>query len=63
MNTPSTLRDAFPNARYHLVVYPYDAEPAYAGSSRLLWRTANLVQRVTPPAFATALFVFAQKRA
>lgn len=63
LNTRDALRDAFPDARYHLVVYPYDAEPAYAGSSRLLWQATSLVQRIAPARFATTLFIFARKRA
>ena len=62
LNTQQALERAFPDTRYQLVVYPYDAEPAYAGHSALLWRAASLVQRLTPSAFATALFVFARKR-
>jgi len=62
LNTRRALSNAFPDDRYHLLVYPYDAEPAYAGNSRVLWQAASLVQRLTPPAFATAWFVFAQKR-
>jgi SAM-dependent methyltransferase len=62
LNTIRALKKAFPPSSFDLVVYPYDAEPAYAGEGRLGGAAASVVHRLVPPALATSLFLFARKR-
>jgi len=60
MNTRRDLKRLFP-APHSLVVYGHSSEPTYFGSSKAAWRTAQLVDRLTPPRLAPTLMVFVQK--
>lgn len=62
LNTPGALRCAFPADAYELVVYAVNAEPAYFGTSVLLWRLAQLMFRLTPPGFEAQLLIFVRKK-
>jgi hypothetical protein len=45
-------------------IYPYciNAEPAYFGTSKLLWRSAMLAFKLMPQRFGAILLVFMKKR-
>ena len=61
MNTRRTLRRLF--APHDVVVYGHTSEPTYFGHSRVAWRTAAFLGRLTPPAFEATLMVFVRKDA
>jgi len=60
MNTRRDLQRLFPSP-HELVVYGHSSEPTYFGSSAVAWRTAQLVDRLTPPRLAPTLMVFVRK--
>ena len=57
MNTRRDLKRLFP-APHSLVVYGHSSEPTYFGSSKAACRTAQLVDRLTPPRLSPTLMVF-----
>lgn len=61
MNTQRDLRRLFPAPAWKVVAYGHPGIQQYAGSSIFAWRIASLMDRLTPPAFAPTLMVFAQK--
>lgn len=60
MNTRRDLRRLFP-APHNVRVYGHASEPRYFGNSVAAWRTAALIDRLTPPPMAPTLMVFVQK--
>ncbi|QYJ03944.1 methyltransferase domain-containing protein [Nocardioides panacisoli] len=60
MNTRGDLARLFPEP-HRLLVYGHNSEPRYFGSSVPAWRAAQLVDRLTPPRWASTLMVFVQK--
>lgn len=60
MNTRGHLKRLFP-LPHELVVYGHHSEPTYFGSSVKAWRAVQLLDRLTPPAFAPTLMVFVRK--
>ena len=60
MNTRRRLRQLFP-APHRVVAYGHTSEPTYFGGSRVAWRAAAFLGRLTPPAFEPTLMVFVQK--
>ena len=60
MNTRKDLRRLF-GPPHRLVAYGHTSEPTYFGHSTAAWRTAALVDRLTPPRLASTLMVFVEK--
>lgn len=60
MNTRKDLRRLFP-APAEVIVFGHSSEPRYFGESSVAWRTAQLVDRLTPPRLAPTLMVFVRK--
>lgn len=60
MNTRRQLRRLFP-APSKVVVYGHTSEPTYFGQSKVAWRLAAFLGRLTPPALEPTLMVFVQK--
>lgn len=61
-NTRPALRHAFPPDAFEHVVVGWWPEPAYAGSSSVLWGADRLLRRVAPASLGGALFVFLRRR-
>lgn len=62
LNTPSALKRHFDPRYWEHYVYTHDAEPAYFGSSLLLWKLANAVSSVVPRHFAPTLMIFLRRK-
>jgi SAM-dependent methyltransferase len=62
LNTRTALRKCFPTSRFEHFVYGWDAEPAYAANSALIYRVFLALQYVTPPGLKTILMVFIHKK-
>jgi SAM-dependent methyltransferase len=60
MNTRRQLRRLFPEPS-KVVVYGHTSEPTYFGRSKVAWRTAAFLGRLTPPALEPTLMIFVQK--
>lgn len=60
MNTRPDLNRYFGDP-HRLLVYGHSSEPRYFGSSVPAWRTAQFIDRLTPPRLASTLMVFVQK--
>jgi SAM-dependent methyltransferase len=60
MNTRADLRRLFAGHDVH--VYGHTSEPTYCGRSRIAWRLAAGVGRLTPPSLAPTLMIFVRKR-
>jgi SAM-dependent methyltransferase len=60
MNTRRQLRGLFPPP-HEVVVYGHTSEPTYVGQSRVAWRAAALLGRLTPPPLEPTLMIFVQK--
>lgn len=60
MNTRRDLQRLFPEP-HELVIYGHSSEPTYFGSAAAAWRTAQFVDRLTPPRLAPTLMVFVRK--
>lgn len=61
MNTRRALKQQFPEPDWHVYVYGWTSEPRYVGSSKLAWRIAGFIDRLTPQRLAATLMVFVQK--
>lgn len=61
MNTRRALRRQFPEPDWHVYVYGWTSEPRYMGSSKLAWRIAGFIDRLTPQPLAATLMIFVQK--
>lgn len=61
MNTKRALKRHFPEPQWHVYVYGWNSEPRYVGSSKLAWRVAGFLDRLTPQPLAGTLMVFVQK--
>jgi SAM-dependent methyltransferase len=61
MNTKRALRRHFPEPSWHVYAYGWNSEPRYVGTSKLAWRVAGFLDRITPPALAGTLMIFIQK--
>ena len=59
MNRRKDLRRLF--AGHDVTVYGHTSEPTYFGRSKVAWRLAAGLGRLTPPALAPTLMVFVQK--
>lgn len=62
LNTTKDIKAYFPSERYASVVYAVAGEPGYGGSSRVLWRAIDTVQRFEPRSMHPMLLVFLRKR-
>lgn len=62
MNTRKHLNQLFVPETWNLNVYGHASEPQYAGQSRIAWRAASFVDRLTPPRMLPTLMIFAQRR-
>lgn len=62
LNSFGDLRRHFPPERFRDASYTMNSEPAYFGSSTLLWRLVRGSYRVTPDRLGSMLFIFMQKR-
>lgn len=60
MNTRRRLQDLFAPP-HELVVYGHASEPTYFGDAAPVWRVAQLVDRLAPPALAPTLMIFVRK--
>lgn len=60
MNTRRALRGYFPQP-HELVVYGHTSEPTYFGQSKVAWRLASFLGRITPPVLEPTLMVFVRK--
>ena len=61
MNTRRRLEELFPLSEFSHFSYTGDSEPAYAGSSRVLWRLLHLLMTLFPRSTGAVLYVFVQK--
>jgi SAM-dependent methyltransferase len=61
LNTFRALRHHFPEDKWARVIYTWNAEPAYFGSSETMWRLVQLAFRLTPEYFGSTLLFFARK--
>lgn len=62
MNTQRDLGRLFPEPRWSVVTYGHPGVQQYAGSSITAWRTAGMVDRITPARLAPVLMVFILKQ-
>jgi SAM-dependent methyltransferase len=62
LNTPSALKRHFDPRHWEHYVYTHDAEPAYFGSSLLLWKLANALSGVVPRQFGPTLMIFLRRK-
>ena len=63
LNTNRALRKHFPSGRYNDFSYGSFAEPAYFGSSKVLWFFALLGFWLTPRCLAPTRMIFMEKKA
>jgi len=61
LNTRRDIRQHLPETLWNHHIYGWNAEPAYFGSSVLLWSLARVAFAITPPAAAATLMIFSQK--
>lgn len=61
MNTKRDLDRLFPAPHWTVVTYGFPGVQQYAGASAVMWRTAAVIDRLTPPRMAPTLMVFARK--
>lgn len=62
LNTPKDVRAHFSPERFVSVIYAVAGEPGYGGSSRVLWRAIDTIQRFEPRSMHPMLLMFLQKR-
>ena len=63
LNTVGALKRHFKQAKYDYFVYSWDAEPAYHGNYKSVFRVLKTIHGLTPPIFRTLLLIFLRKRA
>lgn len=62
LNTRADLERHFPPHQWYLATWNVPVEPAYAGTSSVLWALFRLVDKLTPPVCRPVLLAFLQKR-
>jgi hypothetical protein len=62
LNSRAAINRHFPESRYEHYTYGHFPEPAYFGSSRLLWGMMLMVFKLSPQCFAPTLMIFLRKR-
>jgi SAM-dependent methyltransferase len=62
LNTRRSLEKHFPSERYEKVIYGHFAEPAYFGSSRILWWLMLKGFQIVPESLAPTWMIFMRKK-
>lgn len=62
LNTARDIARFFPAQHYESIIYTMPAEPAYAGTSLVLWSAFNVLSRVQPASLNPMLSIFLHKR-
>lgn len=62
LNTRPAINRYLTRMQWEHHLFTWNAEPAYFGSSRILWQVARLALAITPPVCRTSIMLFSQKR-
>ena len=61
LNSRRDLSKHFPDKEWNHFTYTWNAEPAYFGSSKAVWRAAICIFALLPPSLRATLMIFSQK--
>jgi hypothetical protein len=62
LNTRADIARAFPPHRFDHVIYGWDPEPAYVGSSRAMTAVFSVISRITPDRLRSSLLIFLRRK-
>lgn len=62
LNTRKAIKQAFPEDKWVLTIYSWNAEPAYFGNSKIAWFLMKIIFRLTPGSLGATWLIFSQKK-